>query len=192
VAEKPDDSAPNQPEDEPKRSKADGATVKQRVNQVLRFRLEGRSFQEIVHFSSLNGWCVGERQLKKYIRKADELLTEQQDRKRKNLIARHIARREMLFSVAFSVSENPNDFRACAAILDSSAKLHGLFPDPRDIKEIVKLVEAQQAKIAELERRQDNADRKAEGNPAQAEPNPATPGPDDTRAAGGAAEVVPG
>ena len=70
-------------------TKSDNAEISRRVEEVLRIRLDGGQFHDIVQYGSEKGWNVTDRQIRKYIARADELLVERQDKKRKQVIARH-------------------------------------------------------------------------------------------------------
>jgi hypothetical protein len=161
--------------------KSDNAETLKRVEEVLRIRLDGAQFHDIVQYGSEQGWNVGERQIRKYIARADDLLVERQEKSRKRLLARHVAQREALFARAL----NAADYRTALAVADSTAKLQGLFTDARDQKELAKLAASQAERLRDLEKRLDDARRAAEAVP-QAGPAPgpaggcpADPGSDD-------------
>jgi 3-dehydroquinate synthase class II len=138
-----------------KKPKSDTAEVAKRVDEVLRIRLDGAQFHDVVQYAAEKGWGINERQIRTYMKRADALLVERQDRKRKPLIARRIAQREALFARAV----NAADLRTALAILDSADKLRGLFTDPKEMRELSRLVSAMTARIADLERRLADAQR---------------------------------
>src|SRR5688572_4876680 len=105
----------------PAKKKADTAEAARRVDEVLRIRLDGAQFHDVVQYAAEKGWGLQERQIRTYIRRADELLVERQEKNRRRLIARHIAQRETLFARAV----NAADLRTALAIADSVAKLQG-------------------------------------------------------------------
>lgn len=142
------DSANNPPK------KADKATIAQRIEEVLRIRLDGAEFHDIVQYASEKQWGVSERQLWNYIHKADDLLVERQERNRKRTVARHVAQRQALFARCV----NGADFRTALAVLTDLAKLRGLYPE-KEAKELAKIAVAQGMKIEELERRLRDAAR---------------------------------
>ena len=72
--------------------KSDRAEIARRVEEVLRVRLDGAQFHDIVQYGSERGWNVSGRQIRKYIARADALLVERQDRSRTRVVARHLAR----------------------------------------------------------------------------------------------------
>lgn len=133
---------------EPKKPRADTAELARRIAEVLRIRLDGAQFHDVVQFAAEKGWGVNERQLRTYMSRADEQLVERQDKSRKKVVARHLAQRQALYARAV----NAADYRTALAILDSDAKLRGLYPE-KDVRELVKLAAAQGARIAELEHR---------------------------------------
>jgi hypothetical protein len=117
------------------------------VDAVLRAILDGAQFHDIVQFSSEQEWNVTDRQLHKYIARANELLAERRDKNRKQLITRRLAQREALFARAV----NAADLRTALAILDSADKMRGLFPSDRDVREMAKTILDQERRIRELE-----------------------------------------
>lgn len=139
------------PEPEPgtkPKKKADAATVALRVEEVLRIVLDGAQLHDVMEYATGKGWGLKERQIRDYIRKANELLVERQSKSRKKVIARHLAQRQSLYARAV----NAADYRTALAILADEAKLRGLYPE-KDVRELVKLATEQGAKIAEMEAR---------------------------------------
>jgi len=132
--------------------KAEAAEVALRVDEVLVIRLDGAQYHDVVQYAAEKGWDLKERQLREYIARADELLVERLEKKRKRTIAMHLARRETLYGRAV----NAADYRTALAILIDDAKLRGLYPE-REMKELLKLVAAQGLQIAELEKRLQSA-----------------------------------
>ena len=122
-----------------------------RVDEMLRIRLDGAQFHDIVQYASEKGWGVTERQLWTYVRRADDLLVERQERKRRRVVARHLAQREALYARAV----NAADYRTALAVLNDSARLQGLYMSDRDLKELARLAAAQAARVRELEARFD-------------------------------------
>jgi len=104
--------------------KSDKATIQQRVNEILTIRLQGAEFSDIVQYASEKQWGVGERQLRNYIRKTDELLAETLERDREKLLNRHVAQRRALYARCMSVS----DYSNARAVLADEAKLLDLYP----------------------------------------------------------------
>lgn len=140
-----------------KPKKSENAEIALRIEEVLRLRIDGAQFHDIVQYGaetpeagatgSRRPWNVNGRQIRNYIRRADELLVERQDKSRKQLIARRFAQREALYARAI----NAADLRTALAVLDSADKLRGLFASDRDTKELIKLVVEQERRIKELE-----------------------------------------
>src|SRR5688500_8500806 len=108
--------------------KADNAEVLRRVEEVLRIRLDGAQFHDIVQYAAEKGWGLKDRQIRTYIRRADALLVERQDTSRKRVIARHLAQRQALYARAV----NAADYRTALAILADEAKLRGLYASDRE------------------------------------------------------------
>jgi hypothetical protein len=108
--------------------RATAAGVKLRVEQVLRLLLDGAQFHDVCQFATENGWVLKERQVRRYMAKANDLLVLRQKDGRRKALARHSARREALYARALKAG----DYRTALAVLDSLAKLQGLYPAPRE------------------------------------------------------------
>ena len=167
-------------------TQSDAAEVARRVEAVLRIRLDGAQHHDIVAYAEEQKWGVSDRQVRTYIRRADELLVERRDTNRRRLVARHVAQRESLFARAV----NGADYRTALAIVDSLAKLQGLFTDARELKELVRLAAALGARLVELEKRLEDARRHPAGAPAAGPADGPAPGADT--GAGGAVGPLPG
>ncbi len=116
--------------------KSDNTTVAARVEEILRIRLDGAQFHDIVQYVTEKGWDITERHVRNYIRKADNLLVERHDRNRKRAIAQHHARRESLYAR----SVNAADYRTALAVLADLAKIRGLYaPDKVEVAGAVQL-----------------------------------------------------
>ena len=98
---------------------------------MLRIRLDGAQFHDVVQYAAENGWGPKDRQVRTYIQRADKLLVERRDKSRKKVVARHLAQRQVLYARAV----NGADYRTALAILDSDAKLRGLYPE-KEVKEL--------------------------------------------------------
>ena len=109
----------------------------QRVEEVLRIRLDGAEFwdvREYVREKELeegSPWFLEEdrpplsdSQLWRYVAKADAAIAESCRASSKKLVRRHLAQRRSLYAKAVSAG----DFRVALAALDSEAELLGLFP----------------------------------------------------------------
>jgi hypothetical protein len=145
--------------------KSQAVIVAQRIEEVLRIRLDGAEFHDVVQYAAQQTppWNVRERQIWSYIARADQLIVERQTRGRKKLLARHFMQRRSLYARSL----NAADYRTCHAILAEEAKLRGLYPDTKEVKDLVKLAQSLGMKVEELERRLQNAARKTESEVAQ-------------------------
>jgi hypothetical protein len=117
---------------EPKPKKATSAVIAARVEAILRLRIDGAQFHDIRDYANQppkpeEPWQVSDSQLKRYIQKSDELLRQRTEKSKSREIRLHLARREGLYARALKWA----DFKTALAVLDSLAKLRGLFPDPR-------------------------------------------------------------
>ena len=132
-----------------KKPKADTAAVALRVEEVLRIRLDGAQYHDVVQYAAEKEWGLADRQICTYIQRADKLLVERQDKSRKKIIARHLAQRQALYARAI----NAADYRTALAVLDSEAKMRGLFASESELKQLLKLATEQAARLKELEER---------------------------------------
>jgi hypothetical protein len=146
-------------------AKADRATIARRVEEVLRLRLDGAQYHDMVQHAAEKGWDLKERQIREYVARADELLVERQERKRKPVVAMHLARREALYARCVTAA----DRRTALAVLADLAKLQNLSADARDLKELMRLATAQADRVRELEVRLDAA-RPPQSPPAEQRP----------------------
>jgi hypothetical protein len=156
------------------KKKAETAEVALRVEEVLRIRLDGAQYHDVVQFAAEKKWDLKERQIREYMRRADELLVDRQDKSRKKVIARHLAQRQALYARAV----NAADYRTALAILDSDAKLRGLYPE-KELKDLAKLAAAQGAQLAVIEGRLRDAHPRAT-TPPDLTPTGTSPGPFDS------------
>lgn len=121
-------------------AKADKALSARRVDDILRIRLDGAQWWDVVEFvrekqqECGSAWFVpeGEKSLsegmiRKYQEKADRLMVTSHERSRKKLFRRHLAQRQNLYARAVTTG----DIRTALACLDSEAKLLGIFPAER-------------------------------------------------------------
>jgi hypothetical protein len=128
-----------------------------------------------VRYAAENGWGLKDRQVRNYIRRADELLVERQDRGRRKVVARHLAQRQALYARAL----NAADHRTALAVLADEAKLRGLYPD-RGLRDLLRLAAALGLRVEDLEHRL--RDRSTSD---QSPPPPPPAGPDAGPAGGG-------
>ncbi|MBA4067521.1 MAG: hypothetical protein C0501_28190 [Isosphaera sp.] len=108
-------------------NKSEKLTVRQRVHEVVRLRLDGARYPDIVQYASAQGWGVGPRMLRKYQERADLLILLQRDNDREKLFARREAQLERLFAKAV----RDHDLGTGLAVLKELAKLQGLYPEQR-------------------------------------------------------------
>jgi hypothetical protein len=166
--------------------KSNHVEMGKRVEEVLRIILDGAQHHDVVDYANEKGWGITDRQVREYVRRADELLVERREKNRKRLLARHTARREALFARAI----NAADLRTALAVVDSLAKLQGMFTDPKDLQELARLAASQGERIRELEDRLERS-RHSQATPP-ASPPAGTAGGDDAGEAGGPDRSVPG
>ena len=125
--------------------KASRAEVAKRVKVVLDLRLGGAGRHEIRQYSATMGWGLKPRQVDEYIHRADVMLVEEQKTNRKMVFALHLARREYLYAKAVDAGK----LQTALNILDSDAKLRGLYPN-KDSKKLMMMVKDLSRKIDEL------------------------------------------
>ncbi len=140
------------------------AIMAQRVQIVLRLRLAGAQFADLLEFANgeaVEGrdggpWGLTEAGLRYVITEANKLLAETARQSRGEMFEQHIARREFLYARAI----DKGDERTALAILRDQAELCGLYEN-ESIVELEKAVE-------ELRKRLDHAG--SSGNPAADQP----------------------
>lgn len=153
------------PRKNPKR-KSEAATVAARVQEVLRLRLDGAQYHDVVQYAAEKGWDLKERQIRLYMARADDLVVERQERKRRRIVAQHLARREALYARCVAAAS----YRDALACLTDLAKLQGLYATGRDLKDLLTLAAAQAGRLRELEARLDAAARTPDAAPAAGPP----------------------
>jgi hypothetical protein len=121
-------------------SKADRVRVEQRINELVKIRLQGAAFWDVREYVSEKetedgspwkvpegGKPLSERQIRNYVRRADEIICRSGREKRSKAIYRHMAQRRDLYGRAVVAG----DIRTALACADSEAKLRKLFPADR-------------------------------------------------------------
>ncbi len=111
--------------------------VDARVNEILRVMLDGAQRWDFVEFvrqreqESGSPWHVAEGQqplaysgIRRYLQKAQKLIASTGEGDRAELLRAHVAKRRNLYAKAVS----QGDIRAALSVLDSEARLLGLFP----------------------------------------------------------------
>lgn len=99
-------------------------TVKERVYEIYRLRLQGKDFLELVEHARKNQWGVTESAIRYYITKANKLCERLYDRKATHLHAQHCLQRRLLLERCLS----QGDYRTALAVLQDEAALVGLYP----------------------------------------------------------------
>src|SRR5262245_9938503 len=123
--------------------RATKATVQRRVEEVLRIRLDGAEFWDVREYArekeqeagsawelKYGGKPLSDGQLWRYIGRADRMVAESCRAHGKKLLRRHLAKRRNLYAKAVLAG----DHRTALAVLDSEAKLEGLYPDANQAK----------------------------------------------------------
>jgi hypothetical protein len=108
----------------PRAPRCTAAQLAERVQAVLRIRLDGAEFHDIAQYALEQKWNLGERQLWEYIAKADALLTARRNTDRDKLLAWHHAARLALYARAVSTG----DYGTARKLLADEARLRGLYP----------------------------------------------------------------
>ncbi len=113
------------------------AVVQQRVEEILRIRLDGAEMWDVREYvrekeketGSLWELAEGIKPLSdatlwRYIARADRLIAESCRASRKKLLRRHLAQRRNLYAKAVAMG----DVRAALSVLQDEAELQGLYP----------------------------------------------------------------
>jgi hypothetical protein len=117
--------------------KATKAIVAQRVEEVLRIRLDGAEFHDVREYAREkerepgSAWelqdgakPLSDQQLWRYVARSDQLIADNFRSSRKKTLRRHLAQRRNLYAKAVS----QGDIRAALAVLQDEAQLEGLYP----------------------------------------------------------------
>jgi hypothetical protein len=110
-----------------KPTKATKTEINQRIDEVLRIRLDGALAHDVQAYAAEKGWGLSERQVFRYIAKADALMAKRLEQDREKNFARHIQSRRTLYARCV----NAADYSTALRVLDSEAELLGLFPDKK-------------------------------------------------------------
>jgi hypothetical protein len=116
--------------------------VKQRTNEIVRILLDGAESWDIEEYvreqeaDADSPWHIGAPisycQIRRYVQRAERQIAKASSKEnRGRLIHRHLARRRSLYAKAVA----QGDIRAALAVLDSEAKLLGLFPQAQERKD---------------------------------------------------------
>ena len=127
---------PTKPPRPPKAPKPTKAQVRQRIEEVLRIRLDGAELWDVREYVrekeqedgspwKLAGGAkpLSDSQLYRYLARADKLVAESCRASRKKLLRRHLAQRRNLYAKALS----QGDIRAALAVLRDEAELLRLY-----------------------------------------------------------------
>ncbi len=119
---------------------ADRALAARRVQDVIRIRLDGAEFWDLLEFVreqeqeegsawfvSESGSPLSEGMIRKYQEKADDAIGATVQKSRKKLIGRHLAQRRHLYGKAVLAG----DLRTALACIQDEAKLVGLYPSEK-------------------------------------------------------------
>jgi hypothetical protein len=122
------------------KAKATRAQTMLRTVEVLRIRLDGAALWDVTEYvreqeqtdgspwkSAEGEKPLTERQIARYVQRADALIALSTRESRKRSLRRHLARREALYAKAV----NAGDISAALAVLRDDAKLRGLYPPAR-------------------------------------------------------------
>lgn len=99
------------------------AEIEKRVNEVYSLLLSRVNRAQILQYASNKWGKICDRTVDNYISKARELLKNETAIDRSTALAEHIATRNQLYQIALKKEK----FQTCLQILDSTARLQGLF-----------------------------------------------------------------
>lgn len=116
--------------------RVDAALAARRVDDVLRLILDGAQYWDLRQyvaekeseadscwFKQQDRESISERQLRRYMSQANQLIQGSQERSRKKLMRRHLAQRRSLYARAVTTGE----LRTALSCLEDEAKLIGLY-----------------------------------------------------------------
>ena len=79
-------------------AKSSKATFAIRVNDVQRLILAGAEFLDIQKYAADNGWNVGDRQIRRYLKSANRRFAKATRRNHVQLLGRHLMHRRTLYA----------------------------------------------------------------------------------------------
>ncbi len=103
--------------------KNNNTEVSIRVNEIYSLLLSRVNRAQILQYASNKWGELSDRTVDSYIKKARELLKKETAIDRESALAEHIATRNQLYQIALKKQK----LQTCLQILDSTAKLQGLF-----------------------------------------------------------------
>jgi hypothetical protein len=115
-------------------TKSTQAEKAKRVNEIYKLLIIGTSRSVILRYGSEKWGEISDRQIEKYIADARQLMLSELHGDRKQAFAEEIAMRKHLYQKAYQAKK----YQTCLGILDSIAKLQGLFElsIPKNVSEI--------------------------------------------------------
>ena len=137
--------------------KCDEFTVRSRVEEIYKIVLMGANFVDIRQYASRKGWGVCDRQLRRYYKKCEMLLSRMREKSYEKNMDRHIAQRQFLYAQTMGAAQ----YQTALGVLRDEAKLLNLYPPEK-----VVLAENGQAEIETL------SDQDLEQIATTAEPQP--------------------
>jgi hypothetical protein len=119
--------------------KSTKATVARRVDEVVQLLIAGARNADIFQFAEKQGWNVGERQVRRYIKEARKNLADLVDCQLREFMGLQFAQRQALFARTYKEGQ----YAICLAILKDDAKLKGLYPNPRSPMQVPVMISEQ-------------------------------------------------
>lgn len=122
-----------------RRIKSTRRVVQLRIAYIMKMRLAGAEWYDLIKLVNANSdepreplpdgpgaepWNVSRRTMERYVQLANRWMVKYADRDREATIVRHVAQRRALFNNAVDTG----DYRLALSVLDSEAKLLGLYP----------------------------------------------------------------
>lgn len=108
-------------------AKSDKLTVQKRVQDVRTLILSGAEFASIKAFAADHGWNVTDRQLQRYVNKANKQFAKVSRRSLRSQLGRHLLQRRMLYARA----NKAGDLKTALSVARDEAKLQGLYPSAK-------------------------------------------------------------
>lgn len=108
--------------------------IEQRVNEVYNLLLSRANRTQILEYARKKWGEIGNSTVDVYINRARKLIQKDTSEDRKANLAEHIATRNQLYQIALK----KNKLQTCLQILDSTAKIQGLYESlPRAIETVI-------------------------------------------------------
>lgn len=123
---------PPTPKPAGERKKATNATIRRRIQEVLKLIIRGATRAQIIEYAEEKGWGLQERQISTYVERAREMIESEIKVERTYVVSLAIARYEALIQDAWE----EKDFKTVNAALRELSRIQGNYTMPDTVQAI--------------------------------------------------------